>query len=438
MSTSAKSAASTGKRGRKPEHYQASWGDPIPGLARRPSDGRWRVIGTDITFTEADERLAIHKYLTLYAPSAKAATVQFPLPQPASNARPESLPVLTTFDYATPGQCQATQHITEGPLWSWVREQILTRPQYVAQMTGIEQIGYLADLPKPSASPTLQEVGDLYIEHARIGDNWRAKCRLFWQEFRDCVAATTLRALTQENLVEYYDAITQAAHTPTFARQRFGAIKAIINFPTKLGKWAEDAKRALALCAVLVAPKKSATDPRPIGRDAFQGLYGVADAQMKAALLLALNCCMYGGEVASVAWSDLDLKRSVLSTVRSKTKVVRIAVLWPETVAALNALPRTADAVFLNSIGSQADYLHLYRQFKVVRTTAELPEVQFSQIRDGAYTAAVEGGVALDVCRLLAGHATGISDHYVMRRPQMVTAACDAIYKAYGPFFIAD
>jgi hypothetical protein len=29
----------------------------------------------DITFTETDERLAIHKYLTLYAPAPKGTTV---------------------------------------------------------------------------------------------------------------------------------------------------------------------------------------------------------------------------------------------------------------------------------------------------------------------------------------------------------------------------
>jgi hypothetical protein len=52
-------------------------------------------------------------------------------------------------------------------------------------------------------------------------------------------------------------------------------------------------------------------------------------------------------------------------------------------------------------------------------------------VRDSSYTAAVEAGIDLNVCKLLAGHSTGISDHYVKRRPQMVAAACDAIAKAY-------
>jgi hypothetical protein len=56
---------------------------------------------------------------------------------------------------------EATQHVDQAVAWAWVREQILTRPQYVAQMTGIEQIGYLTDLVKLEPSPGLEEVGNL-------------------------------------------------------------------------------------------------------------------------------------------------------------------------------------------------------------------------------------------------------------------------------------
>lgn len=39
-------------------------------------------------------------------------------------------------------------------------------------MTGIEQIGYLADLAEPAPSLTLEEVGRLYLDHAKVTDNW--------------------------------------------------------------------------------------------------------------------------------------------------------------------------------------------------------------------------------------------------------------------------
>jgi integrase len=315
--------------------------------------------------------------------------------------------------------------------WHWLRRQIVSRPKWVAEMVGIEQIGYLAELPKPTPSPSLEEVGKLCLERAKISSNWRAKCKQFWAEFRKSVDVVKLRELTQEHVVEYGDMILDAGETPTYARQRFGAVKTVINFGPKRGKWAEDSKRALAFCAVLVPPKKSAADPQPINVDDFHALYCAADSQMQAMLLLSLNACMYGGEAAVVNWSDIDLEKAILSTDRRKTHDVRIATLWPETVAALKQLPHQADALFLTETGTQADYLWAYRQFKQVRKAAKADRAQFCQLRDGSYTAAAEAGVDLNVCRLLAGHATGISDHYIKRRPAMVAPACEAIYKAY-------
>ena len=47
----------------------------------------------------------------------------------------------------------------------------------IAERTGIEQIGYLADLPRPKPSPTLEEVGRLYLEQKKISANWLAKSK---------------------------------------------------------------------------------------------------------------------------------------------------------------------------------------------------------------------------------------------------------------------
>src|SRR5258707_1225250 len=77
-----------------------------------------RVIGTDVTFSEPDERLAIHRYLTHYAPKAKRTTVGFLVPQPKRNHVTSDLPLLTSFDYSPSGECQATQHLSESAIWS--------------------------------------------------------------------------------------------------------------------------------------------------------------------------------------------------------------------------------------------------------------------------------------------------------------------------------
>jgi integrase len=415
--------------------------DPIPGLMRL-KDGRWRASGPDrYTFTERDEKLAIAHYLQWKAKRSAFNLGTVKVHTSAEEAMIDmarrtieaggSLQANVAMPSEGPKTYTVTDHSLRPEQWVWLREQLLTRRTWVAQMVGVEQIGWLTDLKRPTPSPTLDEVGKLYLDNAKISDNWRAKCKAFWAEFTKAVEVPKLRDIEQEHIIDYADMMHEAAQTPTYVRQRFGAVKAIINYPTKRGKWAEDAKRVLTYCSVLVPPKKSATDPNPISSEDFHKLYTKADIQMKAALMLGLNAAMYAGEVAALNWSDLDLSKGVLCTERSKTRITRVAMLWPQTIAVLQKLPRKAQPLFVTEAGTQADYLCIYRMFKTTRNAAELDIVQFSQIRDGAYTAAVEAGTDLNICRLLAGHAIGISDHYVKRRPTMVASACDAVGAAY-------
>lgn len=57
--------------------------------------------------------------------------------------------------------------------------------------------------------------------------------------------------------------------------------------------------------------------------------------------------------------------------------------------------------------------------------------MEFNALRDGAYTAACEAGVDINVTRILAGHSSGMADHYVQRRPAIVRPACEAVEKHY-------
>ena len=118
-----------------------------------------------------------------------------------------------------------------------MKEQLINRPKYCAEQTGIEQLAYLADIPKPTPSPSLKNVGDLYFEKSKLSADWRSKCKSFWKEFSDSVEVKTLREVNQEHLLDYHDLIIDASKSPAHARQRFGAIKAIVNYPTKRGKW---------------------------------------------------------------------------------------------------------------------------------------------------------------------------------------------------------
>jgi hypothetical protein len=58
------------KTGRKKVHHVTKYsGETIDGLSLMP-DGRWRVIGTQIRFTEPDERKAVLKFFVTHQPFA--------------------------------------------------------------------------------------------------------------------------------------------------------------------------------------------------------------------------------------------------------------------------------------------------------------------------------------------------------------------------------
>lgn len=447
------------KRGRKPKPFVCPWNNETVDGLYRCTDGRWRIVATGTKFSESDARLAVLRFRREEAKRrGTEALVQLPLPRfdsaddlhgaveflirnelGAAEHRASGDDSLVLKIPANTDPMALLRAFPDEALWAHVRNEVIQRPQYVAQMTGIEQIGYLADIPKPVPSPTLDEVGNFFFEKKKkkLSTNWRAKCRAFWKEFVDFVAVPKLRDLTQEHFVDYADmidgAVVEDHRGPSYARQRFEAIKSIINHPPKRGKWTDDCKRVHSFTAVLVKPEASAADPQPVSREDFHGLYNAANEQMKAILLVALNCCMYGGEAAALEWRDIDLAKRTVSTDRAKTRVVRIAVLWERTVTALNALPRRTEAVFItDGTKMQHNYQTVYKAFKAIRTATKLHHVQLAHIRDGAYTSACEAdNVQAHHAEMLAGHGTGAKDRYVKRRPKMVAEACAAIERAY-------
>lgn len=142
---------------------------------------------------------------------------------------------------------------------------------------------------------------------------------------------------------------------------------------------------------------------------------------------------MYAVDIARVRKSECDFAARTLVTDRDKTGVTRVAVLWDRTIEAIRRLPKTNHThLFLSREGRPYDADGLRTAFRKLRDKAGVDEsVKFNHIRDGAYTAAIEGGADLTKAKMLAGHETGISDAYLKRKPSMVADAVAAIEKHY-------
>jgi integrase len=81
-------------------------------------------------------------------------------------------------------------------------------------------------------------------------------------------------------------------------------------------------------------------------------LLSVADAKMRAMIWLGLNCGFGCTDCSELKWSDLDIVSARVKLARKKTGISRDLQLWPETVAALEKIPRKGQLIFYTSRGN--------------------------------------------------------------------------------------
>jgi integrase len=211
----------------------------------------------------------------------------------------------------------------------------------------------------------------------------------------------------------------------------------VLNNYRSTGKSLGEVRKVLDAFSVVRTPETTSLDPHPISRANWDTLYKSQAEQPegKAMLLVALNLCMYPIDLARLQWSELDLDRGTYSANRGKTRVAKVACLWPEATKALQALARSAEDnhVFHKANGQPHTDTTIRKWFYDLRDDLKLDKaVQLADLRDGAFTEAVQGqGVQFNHAQILAGHRSGMADHYVRRNPKMVAEACEAVRKAY-------
>lgn len=454
------SVATAKKRGRKPASYTTSWNETINGLARRPSDGRWRIIGTDTTFTEPDERLAVHKFQSIVA-QQKGETIDVPIA--AGKVRDGSLaaairrvtpPIQPPTDPAdrlaeewasgprggdTPTRLKLTadgsyeifREATEcAAWWPWLRRYILTNYKLIAKNTGIESMAYLPDLKPPEPLPTFQVLETTWKTYGKCSELQKKKVLRGWNDFIEATGIEGIDDITPEVAVSYQDDVHGRGLSGKQQQHIFSGIRRVVSF-AKSRAIAVDAMQKALTYLELLRPSESAIslDPKPIDVDDWKRLLANAEGDDKAMVLLMLNCAMYLQEVIRLEWDDI---RDGCVTTRRKKKgqCVRVAVLWKETLDALKDVKRKGAHIFNTYAGEPIKICGAQRRFAALTDKATLL-VTASQLRDGAYTAAVQANVSTPLCQLLVGHRSGMADHYVQRNPKMVAPACEAIHRHY-------
>ena len=185
----------------------------------------------------------------------------------------------------------------------------------------------------------------------------------------------------------------------------------------------------------------------------IQKILNIADVQMKAMVLLGLNCGFGCTDCAELKWYNINFDNSRIFYPRGKTGISRNLVLWPETVEALREIPNQGELIFYTVTGNPwvriiqsidkfgnekiANVDAVSKQFsKLLKKTDIKTEkgVGFYTLRRTAATMAARSGDPFAVQRLL-GHADlKMASVYV----QDVSEQTDRVVNDMRKFIIQD
>ena len=102
-------------------------------------------------------------------------------------------------------------------------------------------------------------------------------------------------------------------------------------------------------------------------------------------------------------------------------------------LAYLQTAGHKAQSVFITQYGTPYTAQGLRTAFRFLRNKTDVDRgIELAHVRDGAYSAAIEGGASETIAKILAGHKiSGMSDSCIKRNPRMVADACKAIEEHY-------
>lgn len=434
----------TKQRGHHPT-YATINGQRIDGLHQNAFDKRYyvRIDGSKKWFG-SDPQQALVRFREWESNRNPQATIDFATKKPETVLHNWSGKLKkVSYPYS-----QYLKAIPEAEFWAMVRKLILADPIYASQMTGLP-LDRLHKFKAPSETLSLAKIAALYWDKPDpITDKTKRDMQAYWDEFCKLVGGETrqLGHITVDLISEYHDKIYHDAKgkSSAYVKARFVSVKTVFRYALKRGKDVDAVKQVLTYCEMLVPPKSNGCNPSPISRKDFEACLNAADTKWTAILLLALNMAGYPVDVAVLKKEDVDLEAGTLINRRTKTRVPRIAILWARTITAIRdyqkAEPHDSDYLFLSRENGKYHPNHIGRNFRRIRANAKRQDgtavpatVEFAHIRDGAQTAAIQGGADPVHTDFLLGHKTGIRDDYLLRRPDMVADACAAVERYYFP-----
>lgn len=154
-------------------------------------------------------------------------------------------------------------------------------------------------------------------------------------------------SLTTLDLQSYVANLIKKKKAPNTINNRIAVIKAMFHWAVE-NEIVDHGPNLKAIKKITkIKTEKSIFTPEQINL-----LIDQSDIQIKAMILLGLNCGFGCTDCAELKWENLDLENYRVIFPRGKTGVSRNLSLWPETVKALKILPMRGELVFYTARGN--------------------------------------------------------------------------------------
>ena len=149
---------------------------------------------------------------------------------------------------------------------------------------------------------------------------------------------TVVAGIRPDNLLTYRRKLAKTL-SPTSLGNEINRAKIILRFafdggltdmPIRFGSFKAPSKSVLRR-------QRAELPPKMFERAEILALIEAADVQLKAMILLGINCGFGNGDVGRLSVARLDLNGDWVDWPRPKTGITRRCPLWPETVKALKA-----------------------------------------------------------------------------------------------------
>ncbi len=344
---------------------------------------------------------------------------------------------------------------------------------------GREDLAGIIHLPKnyKRSKTKLSDMLEWYLTHEERSRDTIRYSNLFWEQFCNIVNVRYMEQITLDHIKVYRNHLTNLKKTNKRSKRwlvaRFEVVKRIVRHSKLHIKNKDIANYLLDEMSILSLKKaKGKANPQPISKEEFKLFMDFFENELNKAksitakiryskwialFLMGANTCSYFKDLVDMTIAKkpgqlgLDFENQTLAMYRDKMNTIKIAVLWSESIKAVQLFRENqecqTDYVFetkaridkngkksggkKNTASRLRDEFWRYIRPKVAKyyNNNELLKIKFEHIRDACFTACAKAKLHIEQRNYVSGHKNrGDDDRYLLREPELAKPACDAMH----------